>query len=100
MWKRLYGPVPKGMGVLHRCDQPLCIEPTHLFLGTQQDNISDMMSKGHFGNQNTGKTHCLRGHPLSGANLYLYKDGHRRCIACLRQRDKKYKAAKKSSKPN
>ena len=46
MWELMYGPIPKGMFVLHRCDVPRCIEPTHLFLGTQRDNMMDMDRKG------------------------------------------------------
>src|SRR5580704_8040718 len=37
-WELAYGPVPDGMNVLHHCDNPPCCEPTHLFLGTGQDN--------------------------------------------------------------
>jgi len=41
-----YGPIPSGMKVCHRCDTPSCSEPTHLFLGTQKDNLRDMFAKG------------------------------------------------------
>jgi hypothetical protein len=41
-----YGEIPKGMQVLHKCDNPPCCNPFHLFLGTQQDNIADMTRKG------------------------------------------------------
>jgi predicted XRE-type DNA-binding protein len=45
-WELTYGPVPPGMCVLHRCDNPPCCEPTHLFLGTRADNAADAMTKG------------------------------------------------------
>ena len=45
-WELAYGPVPDGLCVLHRCDVPLCVRPTHLFLGTKGDNIRDSLAKG------------------------------------------------------
>lgn len=43
------GPVPAGMNVLHSCDHRPCINPDHLFPGTTQDNIDDMVNKGRDG---------------------------------------------------
>jgi hypothetical protein len=42
----LRGPVPRWLCVLHSCDNTNCVRPSHLFLGTQTDNIHDMISKG------------------------------------------------------
>ena len=45
-WERAYGQIPDGMHVLHRCDNPPCVELSHLFLGTNTDNIADKVTKG------------------------------------------------------
>jgi hypothetical protein len=46
VWELVNGPVPPGMCVLHRCDNPPCARPDHLFLGTKKDNSRDMAAKG------------------------------------------------------
>lgn len=43
-----HGPIPAGLVVMHRCDVPACVNPDHLELGTQRDNIHDAIAKGRF----------------------------------------------------
>ncbi len=45
-YELMVGPIPDGLDVLHRCDNRPCINPTHLFVGTNDDNVADMVRKG------------------------------------------------------
>lgn len=47
-WRIHCGEIPVGQNVLHSCDNTLCVNPKHLFLGTQQDNVDDCIAKGRF----------------------------------------------------
>jgi hypothetical protein len=80
----------------HYCDVKNCIEPEHLYEGTQSDNVQDCVAKGrHVGwGGSADKTHCPEGHPLSGANLYTWR-GHRACKICMRAADKRYREKKR-----
>ena len=62
------GPIPPGLVVDHLCDVRRCVNPAHLRATTQRRNLlrSDTLPA-----RNAAKTHCLRGHPLSGGNLYV-----------------------------
>lgn len=61
-WFLKNGKIPKNRYVLHKCDNPKCVNPKHLFLGTAQDNIDDCIKKGRF-RVASGKNHGTKTHP-------------------------------------
>ena len=84
--------IPQGMLVLHRCSNRSCVNPEHLYAGSYSDNLEDAIRDGV--HHNAGKTHCLRGHPLSGDNLVVRrkKTGgfERVCLTCKRMFGRRY----------
>jgi len=93
-WILAHGPIPSGSYILHQCDNPPCVNPSHLFLGTAADNLRDAATKGRrvfaFGttNANGRKTHCPRGHLYDATNTYRDTLGRRNCRVCGRIRDR------------
>lgn len=61
-WVIHNGQIPKGIQVLHKCDNPPCVNPSHLFSGSNLDNVSDRVAKGR-SNATRGENHHFRLHP-------------------------------------
>lgn len=68
-----YGEIPNGLLVLHKCDNPPCVAPEHLFLGTTLDNTKDCISKGRFTKPRIGENN-----PVSKLNVEAIRDIRKR----------------------
>lgn len=87
------GKVPIGLELDHLCRVRCCVNPRHLEAVTRRVNTLRGISPAA---RQARQTHCLRGHELSGANLYR-KNRHRYCRACHRMKSNSYYAKKRSS---
>lgn len=101
VYEGMVGPIPEGMYLCHHCDNPKCVRPDHIFVGTDADNKADMYAKGRQAKGDrlpqARRTHCPQGHPYSGDNLYIRNCGRRMCRACNNARRKKAHQRAKSA---
>lgn len=87
------GKIPKGLHILHKCDNPSCVNPDHLFIGTHRDNMQDMSRKGRHGTitmphkmvrgENNGLSKLTEQQVLEIRELYSTGDYLQREIGCI-----------------
>lgn len=91
MWIAVHGFIPAGLNILHKCDVPKCINPDHLWPGTQLENVQDMVAKGrHVGKRQAAASHCRNGHERNDENCYVDSRGGRGCLICQRAAGARY----------
>lgn len=76
-----YGEIPSGKVIDHLCKNTRCVNPSHLEVVTQRENV--LRGESVFAKRKK-QTHCVHGHLLDGENLVVYKNGTRHCRACAR----------------
>ncbi len=105
-WELYNGKIPDGKIICHSCDNPRCVNPAHLFCGTQYDNIHDGMRKGRidFHKINPPKPHCSKGHEWTPENTIIKNNYRvngavrRACRICQNEYNKQYSMRKKDGR--
>lgn len=87
-YEHFKGSIPDGFQIDHLCKNRLCVNPDHLEAVTQQENNARSNSLSAI---NARKVVCIRGHSLSGDNLYITPKGRRQCKACVALAQKKWR---------
>lgn len=88
MYMSIFGRLERKQLVCHKCDVPACVNPMHMFIGSQKENMQDCRRKNrHF---KGAMTKCKYGHEFTPENTYVhvdkYGDTHRRCVTCGREK--------------
>lgn len=106
-WELHNGPIPDGKCILHNCpgqDNPLCVNPKHLWCGTRKQNVVDAVAKGQI-KTNHEKTHCKHGHEFTLENRYAWHYHERSdekesfvCKTCLTNARKKLNEKRKAAR--
>ncbi len=92
-YEHFIGKIPEGLVTDHLCRRCDCVNPAHMEVVTQRVNL--LRGVGACA-KNYRKTHCIHGHSLSGANLYMDPDGQRECRICRKTRRQRHSEATKA----
>lgn len=90
-------PFPEGKVACHSCDNPICVNPAHIWPGSQAENLLDCRMKGR--TNNPPKTHCSRGHSLTPENRIKVPRGTR-CRTCQREHAREWVRKARQEKRN
>ena len=82
-YEKKYGPIPSGLHACHTCDNPRCVNPDHIFPGTDTDNVRDCVRKGRLRPHGCAvRTSCRKGHPYKEGSFIIDRQGYRNCLVC------------------
>jgi len=107
IYEQMIGPIPPGRTIDHtchsgdptcelgsQCPHRRCVNPAHMQIVTPRENFAMRRKPGpKKGSKMTPRTRCLKGHPLTEANIYISPDGRRRCRICKRDRERRQRAS-------
>lgn len=82
-WILANGPIPAGLFVRHKCDNPPCVNPAHLELGTHQQNMEDMIERQRGWHQK--RTECKSGHPVTPETTLVLSSGNAGALPARRR---------------
>lgn len=98
VYEALVGDIPEGLTLDHLCRVRRCVNPAHLEPVTQAENTRRaVINVGRAGMKLKPRTHCPKGHPYNEANTATAHNGKRRCKACTRARQERYRQEKGQS---
>lgn len=102
-YKRFVGEVSAPLMLDHKCRVRSCVNPDHLEAVTNRENARRGAMHGTFGKRNRSKMFCPHGHPLTGENVHIHRNGRcspkRCCMTCKRARDmRRYLKAREAAR--
>lgn len=93
VYEELVGPIPEGLQLDHLCRVRACVNPGHLEPVTRRENLLRGESPAA---KHARKTHCPKGHPFEGENLYVDPRGQRGCKTCRREQLRAFRSRSRS----